>query len=321
MGRKFRCWPAGLEKSFGWNCRTRSPSETTPLTACRSFEATEKRRFRAGNPVNLIARETQNHGNNHHRGADVWRRSSAWRSSLKRGLAIAAGQGYSARRARCFGCVSRRRRPPVMRRVATESGAVEPAAAGGRRAPPLDPRGENVKRSGDRRPTEVSRLERGLACWKSSSASRLAGPGGTVYGLIEIFYGMGTSVLGDNSRLAQGIAPPFDPPCWACSRHSLADRLSYYNQKVETFAVEMASFATIPAPALPSRPTHRSRRGTLSARRSRAAPCQFTLRKRRRSDGHHRLAHRRADRGADFLMVTSNVQGATRLEAHPPNSN
>jgi biopolymer transport protein ExbB len=70
----------------------------------------------------------------------------------------------------------------------------------------------------------------------------LLGLFGTVYGLIAIFATLGTAGLSDNNRLAQGIAEALNATLlglFAAIPSLVA--WSYYNKKVESHAVKMAS--------------------------------------------------------------------------------
>ncbi len=90
---------------------------------------------------------------------------------------------------------------------------------------------------------EVSRLERGLVVLEIVvGIAPLLGLVGTVYGLITLFAELGASGLGDNSRLANGIALALNATLLGLitAIPSLV-AWSYYNKKVETMAIEMAS--------------------------------------------------------------------------------
>jgi biopolymer transport protein ExbB len=90
---------------------------------------------------------------------------------------------------------------------------------------------------------EVSRLERGLVILEITvGIAPLLGLVGTIYGLITLFGELGASGLGDNSRLANGIAYALYATLMglATAIPSLV-AWSYYNKKVETIAIEMAS--------------------------------------------------------------------------------
>lgn len=90
---------------------------------------------------------------------------------------------------------------------------------------------------------EISKLERGLVVLEIVvGASPLLGLFGTVYGLIAIFATLGTAGLSDNNRLAQGIAEALNATLlglFAAIPSLVA--WSYYNKKVESHAVKMAS--------------------------------------------------------------------------------
>jgi biopolymer transport protein ExbB len=90
---------------------------------------------------------------------------------------------------------------------------------------------------------EVSRLERGLVVLEIVvGIAPLLGLVGTIYGLITLFAELGASGLGDNSRLANGIALALNATLLGLitAIPSLV-AWSYYNKKVESMAIEMAS--------------------------------------------------------------------------------
>jgi biopolymer transport protein ExbB len=90
---------------------------------------------------------------------------------------------------------------------------------------------------------EVSRLERGLVILEITvGIAPLLGLVGTIYGLITLFAELGASGLGDNSRLSVGIALALNATLLGLvtAIPSLV-AWSYYNKKVETMAIEMAS--------------------------------------------------------------------------------
>jgi biopolymer transport protein ExbB len=90
---------------------------------------------------------------------------------------------------------------------------------------------------------EISKLERGLVVLEIVvGVAPLLGLVGTVYGLIALFAGLGTVGLGDNNVLARGIALALNATLLGLitAIPSLI-AWSYYNKKVETHAVEMAS--------------------------------------------------------------------------------
>jgi biopolymer transport protein ExbB len=90
---------------------------------------------------------------------------------------------------------------------------------------------------------EVSRLERGLVILEITvGIAPLLGLVGTIYGLITLFAQLGASGLGDNTRLANGIALALNATLLGLvtAIPSLV-AWSYYNKKVETMAIEMAS--------------------------------------------------------------------------------
>jgi len=90
---------------------------------------------------------------------------------------------------------------------------------------------------------EVSRLERGLVVLEIVvGVSPLLGLLGTVWGLITLFASLGASGLGDNSSLANGIALALRATFLGLfSAIPSLVAWSYYNKKVETMAIEMAS--------------------------------------------------------------------------------
>jgi len=90
---------------------------------------------------------------------------------------------------------------------------------------------------------EVSRLERGLVVLEIVvGIAPLLGLVGTIYGLITLFASLGASGLGDNSRLANGIALALNSTLLGLitAIPSLV-AWSYYSKKVESMAIEMAS--------------------------------------------------------------------------------
>ena len=90
---------------------------------------------------------------------------------------------------------------------------------------------------------EVSRLERGLVILEITvGIAPLLGLVGTIYGLIRLFGEMGASGLGDNTKLANGIAFALNATLLGLvtAIPSLV-AWSYYNKKVETMAIEMAA--------------------------------------------------------------------------------
>ena len=90
---------------------------------------------------------------------------------------------------------------------------------------------------------EISKLERGLVVLEIVvGVSPLLGLVGTIYGLIALFAGLGTSGMGDNNALANGIAIALNSTLLGLltAIPSLV-AWSYYNKKVESHAVKMAS--------------------------------------------------------------------------------
>jgi biopolymer transport protein ExbB len=90
---------------------------------------------------------------------------------------------------------------------------------------------------------EISKLERGLVVLEIVvGVSPLLGLVGTVYGLIALFANLGTTGLSDNNKLAEGIAFALNATLIGLitAIPSLV-AWSYYNKKVESHAVKMAS--------------------------------------------------------------------------------
>jgi biopolymer transport protein ExbB len=90
---------------------------------------------------------------------------------------------------------------------------------------------------------EISELERGLVVLEIVvGVSPLLGLVGTIYGLIALFAGLGTSGLGDNNVLASGIALALNATLLGLitAIPSLI-AWSYYTKKVESHAVKLAS--------------------------------------------------------------------------------
>jgi biopolymer transport protein ExbB len=90
---------------------------------------------------------------------------------------------------------------------------------------------------------EISKLERGLVVLEIVvGIAPLLGLVGTIYGLIALFAELGASGLSDNGRLAQGIAIALNATLLGLitAIPSLV-AWSYYNKKVESHAVKMAS--------------------------------------------------------------------------------
>jgi biopolymer transport protein ExbB len=90
---------------------------------------------------------------------------------------------------------------------------------------------------------EISKLERGLVVLEIVvGVSPLLGLVGTIYGLIALFAGLGTNGLSDNNTLASGIALALNATLLGLitAIPSLV-AWSYYNKKVESHAVKMAS--------------------------------------------------------------------------------
>lgn len=90
---------------------------------------------------------------------------------------------------------------------------------------------------------EISKLERGLVVLEIVvGIAPLLGLVGTIYGLIALFQGLGTNGLSDNNTLAAGIAIALNSTLLGLitAIPSLV-AWSYYNKKVESHAVKMAS--------------------------------------------------------------------------------
>jgi biopolymer transport protein ExbB len=105
------------------------------------------------------------------------------------------------------------------------------------------PRTENASGLETSARHEISRLERGLVVLEIVvGIAPLLGLVGTIYGLIALFASLGTTGLGDNNALARGIALALNATLLGLltAIPSLV-AWSFYNKKVETLAVEMAS--------------------------------------------------------------------------------
>jgi biopolymer transport protein ExbB len=90
---------------------------------------------------------------------------------------------------------------------------------------------------------EVSRLERGLVVLEIVvGVAPLLGLVGTIYGLITLFAGLGQTGLGDNNQLARGIAIALNATLIGLMT-AIPSLIawSYYNKKIETMAIELAS--------------------------------------------------------------------------------
>jgi len=90
---------------------------------------------------------------------------------------------------------------------------------------------------------EISKLERGLVILEIVvGIAPLLGLVGTIYGLIALFATLGTSGLAEDNRLASGIALALNATLLGLitAIPSLV-AWSYYNKKVESHAVKMAS--------------------------------------------------------------------------------
>jgi biopolymer transport protein ExbB len=105
------------------------------------------------------------------------------------------------------------------------------------------PKSENIGALETSARHEVSKLERGLVVLEIVvGVAPLLGLVGTIYGLIILFGGMSESGLGDSTKVAQGIAVALNSTLLGLltAIPSLI-AWSYYNKKVERFAVEMAA--------------------------------------------------------------------------------
>ncbi len=90
---------------------------------------------------------------------------------------------------------------------------------------------------------EITKLERGLVILEIIvGIAPLLGLVGTIYGLIMLFGRMGDIGTGNSTELSKGIALALNATLFGLitAIPSLV-AWSYYNKKVETFAVEMAS--------------------------------------------------------------------------------
>lgn len=105
------------------------------------------------------------------------------------------------------------------------------------------PKAENVGALETSARHEVSKLERGLVILEIVvGVAPLLGLVGTIYGLIILFGTMGESGLGESKEVAKGIAVALNSTLLGLltAIPSLI-AWSYYNKKVERFAVEMAA--------------------------------------------------------------------------------
>ena len=105
------------------------------------------------------------------------------------------------------------------------------------------PRAENIGTLETSARHEVSKLERGLVILEIVvGVAPLLGLVGTIYGLIILFGGMSDAGLGDSKEVAKGIAVALNSTLLGLltAIPSLI-AWSYYNKKVERFAVEMAA--------------------------------------------------------------------------------
>ncbi|MDB6056541.1 MAG: tolQ [Verrucomicrobiales bacterium] len=105
------------------------------------------------------------------------------------------------------------------------------------------PRADNIGALETSARHEVSKLERGLVILEIVvGVAPLLGLVGTIYGLIILFGGMSDSGMGDSKEVAKGIAIALNSTLLGLltAIPSLI-AWSYYNKKVERFAVEMAA--------------------------------------------------------------------------------
>ena len=105
------------------------------------------------------------------------------------------------------------------------------------------PKSENTNALETSARHEISKLERGLVVMEIVvGVAPLLGLVGTIYGLIELFAGLGQTGLGDNNALARGIALALNATLLGLltAIPSLV-AWSYYNKKVENMAVELAA--------------------------------------------------------------------------------
>jgi biopolymer transport protein ExbB len=108
---------------------------------------------------------------------------------------------------------------------------------------------ENVRALETSARREVSKMERGLVVLEIIvGVAPLLGLVGTIYGLIILFEGMGGvgAAEGDSTRLAEGIAIALQATLLGLltAIPSLI-AWSYYNKRVENFAIEMAALCDI----------------------------------------------------------------------------
>jgi len=105
------------------------------------------------------------------------------------------------------------------------------------------PKGENVSALETAARQEVAMMERRLVILEIVvGVAPLLGLFGTIFGLIELFNQLGATGLNDSSTLSRGIALALNATLFGllAAIPSLA-AWSYYNKKVEGFAVEMAA--------------------------------------------------------------------------------
>lgn len=108
------------------------------------------------------------------------------------------------------------------------------------------PKAENANALETSARREISKMERGLVVLEITvGVAPLLGLVGTIHGLIIIFASMGDN-LGDSARLASGIAEALNATLLGLltAIPSLI-AWSYYNKRVENFAIEMAALCDI----------------------------------------------------------------------------
>ena len=105
------------------------------------------------------------------------------------------------------------------------------------------PRAENASNLEVTARHEVAKMERGLVILEIVvGIAPLLGLVGTIYGLITIFGGVAEQGLGESNRLAEGIATALNSTLLGLlTAIPSLSAWSYYNKKVENFAIEMAA--------------------------------------------------------------------------------
>lgn len=105
------------------------------------------------------------------------------------------------------------------------------------------PKAENIDAVQTRARHEVSKLERGLVVLEIVvGIAPLMGLVGTIYGLVTLFAGLGQTGMSDNAAFARGISIALNATLMGLmiAIPSLV-AWSYYSNKVENLAVEMAT--------------------------------------------------------------------------------